>query len=378
MPGTVFAREWSAVSPPVRLKIRLPVATDSICGRARATRLAARPSAMPPAPAAPAAAVQCKEESAEAERTEADGDKAGEFCERDQALKQAAAQPAGEVQASGPGAPSCDAFSEEQLALFASLHDERDEEGKHAFSRSDIMARMGLRSVNYATLVDATGVKSRLQGRTRDRSVTRVCVGGIPWGITEEQLRKDFGECGQIDQVALLAKAAFITFNTPAAAQRALDFDTSSRRGAFRLGPPDEEASFTKSAVTEKDMEKDSTVTKVFIYGISWGSSEEQLRNDFGKCGQIDEVTLPDKIACITFKTSAATEKALQFNGNDYKGNTLKVKPVFDKGGDDIGTSKGGRRKTSMHDEGKAGNDKKRKRQSVEDGDIDDDDSGDE
>merc|ERR1712032_1248100 len=58
-------------------------------------------------------------------------------------------------------------------------------------------------------------------------------------------------------------------------------------------------------------------------------------------CGLISEVALPAKVAFVTFKTSAAGEKALEFNGDDYKGNTLKVNLAHDKKGDDKGGKKG-------------------------------------
>merc|ERR1711879_288512 len=65
---------------------------------------------------------------------------------------------------------------------------------------------------------------------------------------------------------------------------------------------------------------------KAFIGAIPWSAEEKQsLRKHFEGCGEIAQMDLPNKLAFVTFKSSAALEKALQFDGKPFNGGTLKV-----------------------------------------------------
>merc|ERR1719183_2129102 len=44
----------------------------------------------------------------------------------------------------------------------------------------------------------------------------KVFVGGLPWSTTEKQLREHFGQHGQLKEVEMPAKTAFITLESPA------------------------------------------------------------------------------------------------------------------------------------------------------------------
>lgn len=59
--------------------------------------------------------------------------------------------------------------------------------------------------------------------------------------------------------------------------------------------------------------------------GLKWDVTEKQLRTDFGECGEIEELTMPAKMAFITFKTKKGADKALEYDGDDYGGNTLQA-----------------------------------------------------
>merc|ERR1712135_128747 len=61
----------------------------------------------------------------------------------------------------------------------------------------------------------------------------KVFVGGLPFSIEEDVLRKDFEECGPVTEIKLLKDAetgrsrgiAFITFATKEGVKKALEFD---------------------------------------------------------------------------------------------------------------------------------------------------------
>ncbi|VFQ90703.1 unnamed protein product [Cuscuta campestris] len=75
--------------------------------------------------------------------------------------------------------------------------------------------------------------------------------------------------------------------------------------------------------------------TKVYVGGIPYYSSEDDIKSYFEGCGTITEVDcmiFPDTgkfrgIAIITFKTEAAAKRALALDGSDMGGLFLKVQP---------------------------------------------------
>merc|ERR1712187_349510 len=73
---------------------------------------------------------------------------------------------------------------------------------------------------------------------------------------------------------------------------------------------------------------------KVFVGTIPWSKEEEDaIRKHFGKCGEIAEMDLPNKLAFITFKSAAAVEKALELDGKKFGGGSdgLKVRRAIEK-----------------------------------------------
>lgn len=76
-------------------------------------------------------------------------------------------------------------------------------------------------------------------------------------------------------------------------------------------------------------------VMKVYVGGIPYYSTEDDIRSYFESCGTITEIDclmFPDSgkfrgIAIITFKIDAAAKRALAFDGSDMGGLFLKVVP---------------------------------------------------
>ncbi|KAJ4834844.1 hypothetical protein Tsubulata_038735 [Turnera subulata] len=85
---------------------------------------------------------------------------------------------------------------------------------------------------------------------------------------------------------------------------------------------------------TESQLNED-IVTKVYVGGIPYYSTEDDIRSFFEACGTITEVdcmTFPDTgkfrgIAIMTFKTDAAAKRALALDGADMGGLHLKIQP---------------------------------------------------
>ncbi|KAF3433759.1 hypothetical protein FNV43_RR24862 [Rhamnella rubrinervis] len=92
--------------------------------------------------------------------------------------------------------------------------------------------------------------------------------------------------------------------------------------------------------VTETNKNSDSpsngyVTTKVYVGGIPYYSTEDDIRSYFEGCGTITEIDcmkFPESgkfrgIAIITFKTEAAAKRALALDGADMGGLFLKIQP---------------------------------------------------
>jgi nucleolin len=90
----------------------------------------------------------------------------------------------------------------------------------------------------------------------------------------------------------------------------------------------------TNTNITTSQENGDAS-TKVYVGGIPFYSSEDDIRSYFEGCGTITEIncmTFPDTgkfrgIAIISYKTEAAAKRALALDGADMGGLFLKIQP---------------------------------------------------
>ena len=94
---------------------------------------------------------------------------------------------------------------------------------------------------------------------------------------------------------------------------------------------------------------------KLYVGNLTYSVGEDQLRDIFGSYGEIDEITvIKDRdtgrskgFAFITFNTVEDAEKALEQNGQEYEGRSLRVNVAKERtdrngGGGGRGGSRGG------------------------------------
>merc|ERR1712046_481004 len=83
----------------------------------------------------------------------------------------------------------------------------------------------------------------------------------------------------------------------------------------------------------EEGAPKKGESLKLFVGNVPWSKDEEAaLRKHFGKCGEIADMDLPNKLAFVTFKTKEGMEKALALHGKAFQGSELKIKKAIGKG----------------------------------------------
>jgi len=205
-------------------------------------------------------------------------------------------------------------------------------------------------------------------GRQQDQLFTAF-VSGLPFSVSEEKLRGDFEEYGDIDRISFPLNdqgkpkgIAWIRFASEEAFEKALSMDDSDYHGrtirveaarpsekqAKNAAPaPEEAASSVKQGKQGKQADKaegrnakkgkkdrpmpthDHTA---YIAGLPEGLNEAKLKKHFQECGEIEKFSLPMNekgrskgMAFIRYKTKEALEKALLFNKKEYKGCVLKV-----------------------------------------------------
>merc|ERR1712187_869821 len=126
-----------------------------------------------------------------------------------------------------------------------------------------------------------------------------VFVGGIPWSVTEENFKKDFTECGEIEKLNFLLNEegkpkgiAFITFKSKAGVDAALKYDGDDYGGRtlkVNLAGQGGKGKDGKGKGKGKDGKgKDSkgkgkgdAENEIFVGGLAFECTEDALKEKF-------------------------------------------------------------------------------------------------
>merc|ERR1711934_1112393 len=80
-------------------------------------------------------------------------------------------------------------------------------------------------------------------------------------------------------------------------------------------------------------IENDEATLKIYIRGLPWKATEDEVREYFSTCGEIISIEMPimddgrsSGTAIINFKTKQACETCLELNGSDFNGRWLNIK----------------------------------------------------
>merc|ERR1712242_141532 len=193
------------------------------------------------------------------------------------------------------------------------------------------------------------------KGKGKGNKEFEIFIGGLPYGTTEDVLRKDFEECGKIVAFRMPLNdegncrgIAFCEYTDKESVEKALKFHETEYGGRYlsvRMSGEDKGKGKGKDG---KGKGKGNKEHEVFIGCLPYSTTEEVLKKDFAECGEIVNFRLPlnDEgnprgIAFIEFKDKECCEKALKFHETDYGGRTLTVKMSGDGGKGDKGRGKG-------------------------------------
>merc|ERR1712050_619409 len=217
-----------------------------------------------------------------------------------------------------------------------------------------------------------------------------VCVRGLPFATTEEALKKDFAECGELVRCKMLLNdqgacrgVAFIEYKTQEAVKKACEFHETDYGGrTIYVSPANEERPKGKDG-KDKGKGKDGKDGKgggkgnneltVCVRGLPFATTEEALKKDFAECGELVrcKMLLNDEGTCkgtafIEYATKEGLEAACKFNETDYGGRTIYVSPAGEGGGKgkdgkDKGKGKGKDKGKGKGKKGKASSEAKAK-----------------
>lgn len=186
-------------------------------------------------------------------------------------------------------------------------------------SENDHVEAKKLRKAAKQAAAQAAAEKDATQNRSKNSSaVLTVFVGCISFKCSEATLWKDFSECGEIQDLNMpLTKDgrpggfAFITFKTREGVVEALKYNGDEYGG--------------RKLVVKID-------GKVFVKGIPNGAKDEEVKEFFAACGDIQSLSVPrwpdggaKGMAHINFSTQEGVEKALDLNGKIFRSFTLSV-----------------------------------------------------
>lgn len=173
----------------------------------------------------------------------------------------------------------------------------------------------------------------------------KVFVGGLPWKCSEGDLRKDFGDCGDVVDVKLLKDEmgrsrgmAFVTFSDRKALKAALAYDGDEYGGrTISVVKAEDRSGGAKKGKGKGPGNKN----EVFVKGMSLETTEGALKKKLSDCGAISRMNMPMRddgnckgFAWVTFDSEDAVTKALALNGTELQGSAFTVEKSREPGKD--------------------------------------------
>lgn len=172
------------------------------------------------------------------------------------------------------------------------------------------------------------------KSKRKRRSERTIFVGNLPLEITKLKLIELFKSCGKIFDVRLLPQViqgkqtcvGFIEFKSVTSAQKALEM-----HGTSVMGQRVQVRIANHKKTQEKELTNEQKVFTLYVKNLDFSTTEETLRNIFGKCGDIQSIRLPifpdsrkpRGYGFIDFKEETALRNALRLNRIEVNGRQL-------------------------------------------------------
>jgi len=166
----------------------------------------------------------------------------------------------------------------------------------------------------------------------------KIFVKGLPWVVSEEEIRDYFKACGKMVKVELPVQAdgrasgtAYVEFSKRAEVDAALKLDGGIWPGTERWLKIEEAREKPNKPMGSGGIRPEGCDT-VFIGNLPWDVTEEQLREIFGSCGDINQVRFAmgedgsfRGFGHVQFTSGDSTDAAVQLAGSDVNGRPIRV-----------------------------------------------------
>jgi|Transcript_873 RNA recognition motif-containing protein len=186
----------------------------------------------------------------------------------------------------------------------------------------------------------------------------KLFVGGISWDTDEDGLKDFFKDCGEIEEVFLPTNRetgqkrgfAFVTFTDAAGAAEGVKLHEAELDGRWLKINIAEDKPDKADRKSRGGAEPGEPQLKVFVGGLSWESTEDDVKDFFKDCGEMTDVFFPTDyntgqtrgFCFVTFAEMEGSAAAVALNEKELGGRWLNIRYSQPKG---EGKGKGGKGK---------------------------------
>ncbi|GAB5354022.1 hypothetical protein AAMO2058_000084100 [Amorphochlora amoebiformis] len=165
-----------------------------------------------------------------------------------------------------------------------------------------------------------------------------VYIEGLPFEVTEDDIKDLFGECGEIAEVRLPRRQngkkkgyGFVEFSTGSAAQTALELDQVELKGRYLKVSLSENTNH-KKAYERRKITRPKFCKTIFVGNIGWTATSEEIKAEFEKCGTVVDVRLGNRkgrslgYAHVDFTDESGVDMAIEtMQGINIGGRPIRI-----------------------------------------------------
>ncbi|CAK4083424.1 unnamed protein product [Aphanomyces euteiches] len=171
-------------------------------------------------------------------------------------------------------------------------------------------------------------------------SETKIYVGGLPFNATDDEIVKEFSRFGTIVDVQRRQRGThrgvcFISYSKPEEARNALsmhkaNFGSRWLQVNLLKTKPEEPSAATTAATREEDVKN-----RIWIGGLPFNTTEQDIHEQFGQFGTIQAVTFLKQpngammgVCFVTYSSPEEAHEALSMDKASFGNRWIQVKPA--------------------------------------------------
>jgi len=177
--------------------------------------------------------------------------------------------------------------------------------------------------------------KNLKNGNGESENDTKIRLGNLAFALEgkEDEIKDTFGSCGEIKNVEMITRkdgsfagVALIEFEDKAGAAKAIE------RDGEEFYSRNLKITYYKAETPRKPYQsgpKPEGCTTIFIGGLKYEITEEEVRDFFSNCGKIADIRWQKGdftgIGWVEFEDTSSVDEALKLNGKMLLGRAIRV-----------------------------------------------------